>query len=533
MVGSSFNIDDLDFEELKGLVVQLFEELTRVKSKNEDLRAEVARLKGLNGKPDIKPSKPSGMEQQASPRSGKGKKRNKVRRRGSKNNKLSVDETRIIKPATVPEGSRFKGYQTSVVQDLILHPWTVRYRRQRWLTPSGETIIAPMPTGVIGHYGAALVQFALAQYHQCQVTVPRLAKQLRDFGFLISERHVLRLLNKDKDRFVSEACGILRAGLETSKWINVDDTGARHQGRNGYCTHIGNDCFAWYCTGFRKSRLNFLEMLRAGDTGYTINDAALDYMRDHRLSGPVIKKIEEHETRAFTDQDAWIAHLQALGIPGRKVSPDPVVIATEAALWGRVTALGFLRHAVILSDGAGQFRVGDHALCWIHSERLIYKLDAFSHSQRKAIERIRHRIWWLYADIKIYCHDPTGQRKRELTRRFDNIFTAKTGFVMLDRQLKRLHAHKNELLKVLERPDIPLHTNGSENDIRCQVIKRKISGGTRSNEGRQCRDAFLSLAKTCAKLGISFWHYLGNRLATTDCLEIHDLSSLVRRAQTA
>ena len=66
---------------------------------------------------------------------------------------------------------------------------------------------------------------------------------------------------------------------------------------------------------------------------------------------------------------------------------------------------------------------------------------------------------------------------------------------------------------VLERPEIPLHTNGSENDIRCQVTRRKISGGTRSDPGRDCRDAFLGLAKTCAKLGISFWDYLGSRLA--------------------
>jgi hypothetical protein len=63
------------------------------------------------------------------------------------------------------------------------------------------------------------------------------------------------------------------------------------------------------------------------------------------------------------------------------------------------------------------------------------------------------------------------------------------------------------------RPEIPLHTNASENNIRCQVTKRKVSGGTRSNIGRDCRDAFLGLNKNCAKLGIAFWDYLGSRLA--------------------
>src|SRR4051812_14932401 len=65
---------------------------------------------------------------------------------------------------------------------------------------------------------------------------------------------------------------------------------------------------------------------------------------------------------------------------------------------------------------------------------------------------------------------------------------------------------------VLDHPDIPLHTNGSENDIRCQVTKRQVSGGTHSDTGRDCRDAFLGLAKTCRKLGVAFWDYLGARL---------------------
>jgi hypothetical protein len=114
--------------------------------------------------------------------------------------------------------------------------------------------------------------------------------------------------------------------------------------------------------------------------------------------------------------------------------------------------------------------------------------------------------------IKAYRCAPTAQCETVLEAEFDRIFTGKTGFVTLDRLLARLHANKAELLKVLERPEIPLHTNSSENDIRCHVTRRKVSGGTRSDLGRDARDTFLGLAKTCAKLGISFWNYLGARL---------------------
>ena len=115
-----------------------------------------------------------------------------------------------------------------------------------------------------------------------------------------------------------------------------------------------------------------------------------------------------------------------------------------------------------------------------------------------------------------------------LRARFDRIFTRKTGFVTLDRLLARLHANKHELLMVLDRPEIPLHTNGSENDIRCQVTKRKVSGGTRSDTGRDCRDAFLGLSKTCAKLGFAFWDYLGSRLAVPNQPEVPYLPAIVR-----
>jgi len=121
-------------------------------------------------------------------------------------------------------------------------------------------------------------------------------------------------------------------------------------------------------------------------------------------------------------------------------------------------------------------------------------------------------IWWFYRQLKAFKADPSPVRAAELRARFDRIFSRRTGYATLDRLLKRLHANKHELLRVLERPEIPLNTNPSENDIRAVVTKRKVSGGTVSEKGRAARDVMLGLAKTCAKLKISFFHYLGARL---------------------
>jgi hypothetical protein len=517
------NVDALSNAELKALVIELLGKVAELERTVAAQRNEIARLKGLKERPTIQPS---GLDQHTRPQPPRSD--TTARRTGTKASRLTIHEERII-AVDVPAGSRFKGYEDFLVQDLVLRPHVVRIRRERWITLDGQTVTAAMPADVVGHFGPELRRFLLIQVHQGQVTVARLVALLRAIGIQISKRQTLRLLNEDQGVFLSEARDVLRAGLASAAWITVDDTGARHKGTNGTCTQIGNDHFAAFATTASKSRLNFLELLRAGHTDYVINAEALAYMRQRALAGSIITTLELGPERTFPDEAAWMDHLQQLGIPDLTVSPDPVRIATEGALWGSIKAHGFLPDTVIVSDDAGQFAVGEHALCWVHAERLVHRLDTFTDHQRRAQQHIRALIWWFYRDLKAYCREPSRRRRAELRARFDRIFRRRTGFVVLDRLLARLHAKKAGLLTVLDRPEIPLHTNGSENDIRCQVLKRKISGGTRSDTGCDCRDAFLGLMKTCQKLGLSFWDYLGARLALPSAPAVPPLPDLIRR----
>ena len=132
--------------------------------------------------------------------------------------------------------------------------------------------------------------------------------------------------------------------------------------------------------------------------------------------------------------------------------------------------------------------------------------------QVRWVETMRDLIWRYYKALKAFRQKPSPGSIAAFHRRFDRIFAMRTGYQELDRLLLRLSRRKEELLKVLERPEIPLHTNASENDLRTFVTKRKISGGTMSRDGKVARDTMLGLMKTCKKLRLSFYHYLGDRL---------------------
>jgi len=230
----------------------------------------------------------------------------------------------------------------------------------------------------------------------------------------------------------------------------------------------------------------------------------------------------------FAGADAWAARLAALALSDER----QVRVATAGALLGGLIARGVSPELVVLSDGAPPFVVRVHAARWVPAERPLAKLVPHNEDHRAAIEQVRGHLWEVSQDRKAYREHPQEADRPALGRRFDALAEQRTAYPSINGVLKEMRDHRADLLRVLERPEVPLHNNALESDSREYVKRRKISGGTRREAGRRCRDTFASLKKTCRKLGVRFWEYLQDRVRGLG--QVPRLADLIRqKAQEA
>jgi len=514
-------------ELLLGIVRQLLDRVAELERTNQELRDEIARLKGQKPRPDIKPSALEATRVQTQVKEG-GKRPGSAKR--PKTAQLTIHDEKPLHIDNLPVGATLRCYEPYVVQDLVIENQNIRYLRARYDLPGGGSLLAPFPKGVLpvegGHFGAGLIAHILDQYHQAQVTQPLLLEQLWEYGIDISAGQLHHILSERKDHFHQEKGEVLAAGLAESSYIGTDDTGARHQGKNGVCTAIGNDLFAYFESTNSKSRLNFLQVLQGSQRDYTTNEIAVAYWERQELARALVERLAQG-TREFVGEHSWQAWLTTMGITDKRY----VRIATEGALLGGLVGRGVSPDLVVLSDGAPQFVVFVHASCWIHAERPLAKLIPHNDQHHAEIEKIRGQIWELYQDLKAYRVKPDEAQRPQLETRFDTLVAQRTGYPSIDGVLKEMRDHKADLLRVLERPEVPLHNNAMESDIREFVKRRKLSGGTRNDAGRRCRDTFASLKKTCRKLGIRFWDYLQDRVRGLG--KIPRLADLIRQKARA
>lgn len=430
--------------------------------------------------------------------------------RCKKKGKLEIHNQVDIHPLNIPEGAVFKGYKPYLVQDIVFQPYNTLYRRGQWLLPDGSYLIGQLPKEVNGHYGPELISYVFSQCHICRVTEPLLLNQLQAKKIKISSGKINEILTKNLDLFHAEVDELLPAGVMATPQLLTDDTGGRHKGINQYTTIIGNNYFSVFTTTESKSRINFLKLLQGNKEHYVINEDTVAYLHNTNAAGYLPGCIALSLGKKFFTSADWEQFLKKHNI----TQANDVRFVTEAALFASLFEHGIPRNLLIHSDDAGQFDVAlfFNTLCWIHEERHYRKLIMVNDQAKADLERVRGQIWTIYSNLKTYKLTPDSDLKTVIEKQFDEIFQQQTNSATLNHQLQKTFKKKDALLGVLIRPDSPVHNNPSETAARKAKTKFKVSGGTRSDCGRAARDTFLSLQQTCLKLGINFIEFLQDRV---------------------
>ena len=536
----------LQTQDLLRLITQLQEQNAQLKEQIEQLEAEIRRLKKLPAKPDIKPNtKPSGNgedgsdgeqpvpegnddgDSDSSPKKRKVKKPNENTRKQRKQPpKPPAEHSVTVAASDVPKGSTFNGCTPFYVQELTIQASSIEYLLEQWVTPDGKTITAKPPGRLHGHhYGPMLQAYILHQYHGCSVTQPELLDWLWDIGISISSGELSQLLTTGHELFHAEKDELLTTGIRCSSYIQADDTGTRHNGKNGICTIINNESFAWFESTGSKSRENFLSLLHRPWSTYSLTDNGLTYLEKLDYPRKWLRKLEPYRGVTFLSHEAWKECMKELGLTGRRRQQ-----ASEAMIYGSLIEHG-AGHLTTFSDGARQFDVFKHSQCWIHAERGLAKVHPVNDQQAMAQKWLRTWFWAIYNDLKEFKSAPTDDKANSIRHGFEILLQTRTCSELLQSALSGLAVIKKELLLVLTDPRLPLHNNLSESQIREYVKRRKVSGGTRSTLGRQCRDTFASLKKTCRLYGLSFWDYLTDRLTGSGVFP--SLADLIERNSRA
>jgi hypothetical protein len=420
-----------------------------------------------------------------------------------------------------------------VVQDLRFQTDHVRFWKEKFYSATTRTTYrAELPAGYVGEFGPGVRALALVFYFGCQMTEPKIMALFHSVGVSISAGQVSNLLIKDQDQFHSEKEAVYAAGLRSGPWQHLDDTATRVDGQNHHCHIVDNPLHTTFLTTPAKDRLTIIDVLCQGQPRrFRLNAEALGYLDRAGVSGVTRRKVAallSEQDREEAAMHQWLdEHLPGLGAQTRKWVLDAAAVAAYHAQteWPVVRLL--------VCDGALQFTwvTEDLALCWVHEGRHYKKLAPVVPQHRQVLDDFLDDFWKFYDDLLAYRTQPTPAERPRLETAFDTLFTTVTGYQALDQRMAMTRAKKTSLLMVLEHPEIPLHNNPAELGARQRVRQRDISFGTRTAEGTQAWDTFMSLAATTRKLGVNFYHYLHDRI--TGANQLPNLADLIEeRAKT-
>jgi len=519
---------------LMNIIEKIAEENATLRVNIQELRDENNRLKGEQGKPDIKANKKSAQDisseterKQARAQAdasadadvGMDGESKKKRHREPKLSKVKIDHEQIcpLVKNGLPDDLEFKGYDDVVIQDIIIKTNNVKYRREVYYSPSEEkSYRGELPDDVRGQgeFGPGIRSLIPILKTEGGMSEGRILGLFQNFGIEISAAYLSQQWTGGYELFHQEKSDLYRAGIAASDYVQIDDTGARVNGKNQYCQVVCSPLFTGYFTVPNKDRLSVLSVLTDfAPPHYLYNEKANELLDTFALSGKVRAAIDDvlPSNIVMTEDEFIDKFIEINGLGARQ----GIHLAEACAIAYYQQQTDFPIIKTLVSDDAPQFKLITEylALCWVHDGRHYKKLSPLVPMHQNALTEMRSRYWSYYTDLLKYKSNPTVEEKTRLTEKYEEIFSTTTDYDDLDDRIAKTLAKKAELLLVLEDPKLPLHNNDAELAARVQARARDVSFQTRSPAGTKIKDTFMTINQTAKKLGVSFYAYVLDRVS--------------------
>ena len=498
---------------LLNVVEALRGELKKAHQEIAFLRERLGLREGGAGKPG---DKSGNSRSPQTPSSEKERKEPQERTKRAKLNEIKIDkEVKLdLDRANLPPDAQDKGYEAVVVQELRIATENVRFLRKKYYSASlSKTYLAPLPDGYGGEYGPNVKTLCVMFSHLCHMTEPKIGEWFANMGIVISAGQISHFLTEGHEIFHREKAEIVEAGLNSSPWQHMDDTGTRVDGVNWHCQVICNPLYTAYFTTARKDRLTVIDVLRnQRERVFRLNDEAVTLLRQFGVSQRTMKQLRhlpwDQELRETELEDGLKQQLPQLGATARSRIVEASAIAAYHAEVGHPVV------RLLICDDAKQFKLvtEELGLCWIHEGRHYKNLEPCVAYHRQLLDAFLQRYWDYYKELLAYRQQPSAEEAMRLSGAFDDLFSTVTNYDALDQRIAKTKANKGQLLMVLRHPEIPLHNNPAELGARGRVRKRVVSYGPRSRHGARAWDTFQTLLGTAKKLGVNFFHYLSDRI---------------------
>jgi regulator of replication initiation timing len=505
---------------LYNLIEDLSSTIRELQVENQRLRDENSRLKGEQPKPDIRPNKDGGRGQGNISSEAERKEADRPSRkpRESKIGKIKVDRVEIcrVDRSILPEDAEFKGYDTVIVQDLKIETDNVEFKKELFYSKSQKkSYRGQLPVGYEGEFGPNVKALTIILKYVCNTSEPKILEFFTNFNIFISGASISRMLTKNMEVFHQEKEEIYRAGLESTRYQQIDDTGARVKGKN-YHTHIVcNEFYTAYFTKERKDRLTIIDILRNFQARrFCFNEEAMSLLERLKVPKKIISVVSTTFTkdREYTESEVESLikeHLPKIG----ELHNTRVLEALAIASYHQ--EVGYPVVEVLLGDDAAQFKLVALwlALCWVHDGRHYKKLSPVVPDHLEKLKGFRGRYWAYYKRLVEFKKHPAQELAQKLSEDFDALFSTTTGYAQLDERIAKTKDKKEHLLMVLKYPEIPLHNNASELGARAQARERDVSLHTITEEGTEAHDSALTIVQTAKKLAVNAYHYVCDRVS--------------------